>query len=289
LSILPWRFRATRPLRGEHLAGGDPVVQIGGLPAAVKASSAGTAHRGSDLPVIEPGAAHQRAGGGELGRPAELILGRLPLVTRLAPQSGPPGTQVTIRGHGFDPDPRGDQVTIGGERALLLSASANEIAAIVPAVAATSGSQAQAPVVVQARGGASSGGLASRVASPSEAVFTPHYFAAAVPERPGEDVVFVSTELGPALLLGARRTRPPPPSAMRVAAGLNGVVAAAARPVVLRRGSGRCPAWPWRQPELLLLRDARRRAAYGGSRWRAGSGPRPGPWPSCGRPCSRTT
>jgi hypothetical protein len=81
---------------------------------------------------------------GETGRPAEIILGRLPIVTVVAPASGPPGTRVVLRGHGFDPDVRADRVTIGGEPALLLSATANEIAAMVPAPPGA-GSQVQAP------------------------------------------------------------------------------------------------------------------------------------------------
>jgi len=86
---------------------------------------------------------------------------------------------------------------------LLVSATANEIVAIVPAPP-TAGTQVQAPIVVQARGGTSSGGIAFVVNSPSEASFRPRYFPAAAADRPSEDVVLVSTELGPALLLSGK-------------------------------------------------------------------------------------
>jgi len=202
---------------------------------------------------------------GETGRPADLILGRLPLVTKVTPQSGPPGTPVTVRGHGFDPDVRGDQLTIGGERALLLSATANEIAAIIPAPVA-SGNQVQAPVVVQARGATSSGGLAFVVMSPSESVFRPYYFPAAVVERSGEDVVFVSTALGPALLLAGKADAPSTAErAMRAAAALNAVVqAAASKPAVLEARERPAAGVALQgSPSLLVAATPEDAAAYG--------------------------
>jgi IPT/TIG domain-containing protein len=216
-------------LRGSNLAGPSLAVEVGGLPAAVKDSSpAALRVRVPDLPLLEgrPVAVTVEVAGAT-GRPAEIILGRLPLVTQLSPASGPPGTQVAVRGHGFDPDVRANRVTIGGAPALLLSATANEIAAIVPAPA-SAGSQVQAPVVVQARGGTSSGGVSFVVMSPSEASFRPHYFPAAAADRPAEDVALVSTELGPALLLGGKADAPSTAErAARAAAALNAAVEAA--------------------------------------------------------------
>jgi hypothetical protein len=223
-------------LRGDNLGGSQVKVMVGGLAATVKDSSP-TAVRilVPDLPVLEgrPVPVSVQAGG-ESGRPAELILGRLPLVTSVTPRSGPPGTPVTVRGHGFDPDARGNRMTIGGEPALLLSATANEIAAIVPP-SGTGASQTEAPVVVQARGGTSSAQASFVLASPSEAFFRPYYFPAAAADRPSEDVVLVSTELGPALLLGGKADAPSTAErAARAAAALNAVVqAAAAKPAVL--------------------------------------------------------
>ena len=253
-------------LRGDHLDGPGLVVQVGGLPATVKETGPGTLRiLVPDLPMLEGRAvAISVQVAGETGRPADLVLGRLPLVTKVAPQSGPPGTRVTLRGFGFDPDVRGDQVTIGGEHALLLTATATEIGAIVPAPLVP-GNQVQAPVIVEARGGASSGGVAFIVISPSESVFRPYYFPAAVGERPGEDVAFVSTALGPALLLSGKADAPSTAErAMRVATALNAVVqAAAARPAVLeareRPGAGVALAG---SPSLLVAATPEDAAAY---------------------------
>jgi IPT/TIG domain-containing protein len=217
-------------LRGSNLAGPSLTVEVGGLPADVKDSSPTALRvRVPDLPLLEGRALPVTVEvAGETGRPAEIILGRLPLVTQVVPASGPPGTQVAVRGHGFDADVRGNHLTIGGEPALLLSATANQITALVPAPPAV-GSQVQAPVVVQARGGTSSGGVSFVVMSPSEASFRPYYFPAAASDRPSEDVVLVSTELGPALLLGGRAdARSTAERATRVSAALNAVVEAAA-------------------------------------------------------------
>ena len=253
-------------LRGENLAGSPLSVLVGGLPAKVKDSSP-TAVRiiVPDLPFLEgrPVPVAVQAAG-ESGRPAELILGRLPLVTQVAPQSGPPGTQVTLRGHGFDPDARGNRVTIGGEPALVLSATAVEIAAVAPAPA-TAGSQLPAPVVVHARGRTSSGGVPFVVMSPSEAVFRPHYFAAAAPDRPNEDVVLISTALGPALLLAGKADAPSTAErALRAATALNAVVeAAASRPAVLEARDRPAPGVALSgSPSLLVAATAEDAAAY---------------------------
>lgn len=253
-------------LRGENLAGSPLSVQVGGLPAAIKDSSP-TALRIviPDLPLIEGrsmAVAVQAAG--ESGRPAEVILGRLPLVTQVVPPSGPPGTRVAVRGHGFDPDVRANRVTIGGEPALLVSATPTEIAAIAPAPP-SSGSQVQAGVVVQARGGTSSGGASFVVTSPSESYFRPFYFPAAAADRSSEDVALVSTELGPALLLAGRADAPSTAErALRAAAALNAVVQASAeRPAALeardRPVAGVAVAG---SPGLLVAATAEDAAAY---------------------------
>jgi hypothetical protein len=253
-------------LRGSNLAGAALAVTIGGLPANVKDSSpAAIRVRVPDLPLLEGRALRVTVEvAGETGRPAEIILGRLPLVTQVAPVSGPPGTQVAIRGHGFDPDVRANRLTIGGEPALLLSATANEIAAIVPSPAGV-GSQVQAPIVVQARGETSSGGVSFVVMSPSEASFRPYYFAAAASDRPSEDVVLVSTELGPALLLGGRAdARSTAERAMRVSAALNAAVEAASSGAVTLEARDR-PATGVAMagsPGLLVAATADDAAAY---------------------------
>jgi hypothetical protein len=253
-------------LRGENLGGSPLTVQVGGLPASIKESSP-TALRivVPDLPVLEgrPVTVAVQAAG-ESGRPTEFILGRLPLVTQVVPPSGPPGTRVAVRGHGFDPDVRANQVTMGGEPALLLSATSNEIAAIVPAPPML-GSQAPAPIVVHARGGTSSGGVPFVVMSPSESSFRPYYFPTAAADRSAEDVVLVSTELGPVMLLAGKADAPSTAErALRAAAALNAVVqASAARPAALeardRPTAGVAVAG---SPSLLVAATAEDAAAY---------------------------
>ena len=150
-----------------------------------------------------------------------------------------------------------------------------------------------APVVVQARGGTSSGGVPFVVMSPSEAVFRPHYFAAAAPDRPSEDVVSISTELGPALLLAGKADAPSTAErALRAAAALNSVVEAAGVPAGRPRGSGQAA------PGVALAGSPEPpRGRHGRGRGRLFAGALgPGatrdaarPWPSSGPPCSRTT
>jgi hypothetical protein len=253
-------------LRGSNLAGPSLGVDIGGMTATVEDSSPTVLRvRVPDLPVIEgrPVAIAVEVAG-DAGRPAELILGRLPLVTGVAPATGPPGTRVAVRGHGFDPEARGNRLTFGGEPALVLSATAHEIAAIVPAPPAA-GSQVQAPIVVEARGGTSSGGVSFVVSSPSEASFRPYYFPAAAADRPSEDVVLVSTELGPALLLAGRADAPSTAErASRVAAALNAVVeAAGSRPATLEaRDKPTTGVALAGTPSLLVAATAEDAAAY---------------------------
>jgi hypothetical protein len=253
-------------LRGSNLAGPSVEVEVGGLPAAVKESSPTTLRiLVPDLPFLEgrPVPVSVEAAG-DSGRPAEIILGRMPLVTAVAPQSGPAGTQVTVRGYGFDPDVRANRMTVGGEPALLVSAVANEIVAIVPAPP-TAGTQVQAPIVVQARGGTSSGGVPFVVMSPSEASFRPRYFPAAAADRASEDVVLVSTELGPVLLLSGKADAPSTVErAARAAAAMNAVVeAAASRPATLEVRDGPPTGVALAgTPTLLVAATAEDAAAY---------------------------
>jgi hypothetical protein len=163
-------------------------------------------------------------------------MGRLPLVSEITPRAGRPGDRVTLRGRGFDDTPRGNALTFGGATALVLSASETEIQAVVPQVATTAG-EPDVPVVVKARGSASSGGTTFAVQRPSASQFVPHFFAAAVPEDPSGGRVFVSNDLGPVLLLSGRDDAPSPAArAVRVAAALNAAFSSG-KPVELREGA----------------------------------------------------
>jgi hypothetical protein len=150
-----------------------------------------------------------------------LFLGRLPLVTEVVPKSGQAGDRVTVRGRGFDPQPSGNALTFGNEPALVLAASESELVAIVPNVSAGAG-QADVPVSVRARGSASSGARTFAIQRPSASVFTPRFFASPVAEDLSGARVFVSTALGPVMLLSGRDDAPSVAErAVRAAAAIN--------------------------------------------------------------------
>src|SRR6185503_14735103 len=88
----------------------------------------------------------------------------------------------------------------------------------------------------------------------------------AVAERPGEDVVFVSTALGPALLLGGKADAPSTAErAMRAATALNAVVqAAASKPAVIEARDRPAPGVALQgSPTLLVAATPDDAAAFG--------------------------
>jgi hypothetical protein len=220
-------------IHGDNLDGTPLSVQVGGEPATVRSAQADAIRLVvPSIPVTEGRAVPvtMRAGA-EAGRPLQLLLGRLPLVTELVPAAGQPGEAVTVRGRGFESDAADNVLLFGDEPALVLSATPNELKAVAPA-AASSGTQTLVPVVVKARSGTSSGGISFTLVRPSTSVFVPRFFAA--PVSATTDQALVSTLLGPVLLLsdpdGAASVGE---RAVRVAAALNGAFEAAssARPV----------------------------------------------------------
>jgi hypothetical protein len=70
-----------------------------------------------------------------------------------------------------------------------------------PASGPLPAADADLPVTVQSRGATSSGGAVFTVLAPGSGMFVPHFFAAPVPELPAGNHAFVSTELGPVMLL----------------------------------------------------------------------------------------
>ena len=49
--------------------------------------------------------------------------------SEVAPSSGPIGQRVVVKGRGFDASPSGNKLTIGGDAALVFSASPTELRA----------------------------------------------------------------------------------------------------------------------------------------------------------------
>jgi hypothetical protein len=199
-------------------------VRVAGIPTEVTAADAGSARFRvpTAVPFEEGRSVSVIVQVGADSSPAlSLLLGRLPLIAEVSPRSGQAGDRVTLRGRGFAPDAAGNVLTFGPEPSLVLAASETEIVAIVPHVQAGAGER-DLPLLLKARGAASSGGRTFALQRPSAATFVPRFFAAPVPEDPAGGRVFVSTALGPVLLLSGRDEAPSVAErAVRAAAALN--------------------------------------------------------------------
>jgi hypothetical protein len=226
-------------ITGQNLDVKPLQVLVAGVPTEVIAADSGRVHVRvpPELPFQEGKAASVTVTVGGHSAPAlPLLLGRLPLVTQLAPRSARAGERVTLHGRGFDPAPGGTAVSFGPEPALVLRATETEVEVLVPHVAAAAGEQ-DLPVVVKARGSASTGSLSFAVMRPSASTFVPHFFAAAVPEDPAGGRAFVSCALGPVLLLSGRDdTSSTAERAARTAAALNAAFSAR-RPITVRESA----------------------------------------------------
>jgi hypothetical protein len=192
---------ASITIRGEHLAG--PVsVTIGAMTAEVTEATP------ESLRVVVPALAlpeGQKAevvvtAGPSAAKPVDLIIGRLPLILEVSPERGQEGDHVLIKGRGFDPVPADNTVTFGGIAALVLASSAEGLTVVAPA--ATGGASPEVLVVVTSGAGTSGNDAVFGMARPTTSTFQPRFYAAAVPEYPDEALAFVSTRLGPVLLLG---------------------------------------------------------------------------------------
>ncbi len=192
-------------LRGQNLGGKPITVVVGGLPAEVReAEPEALRVVVPDVPVLQGRtvAVYVQIGS-DSAKPGELILGRLPLVMELSPSSGSAGDRVIVRGRGFDPDPSRNVVTFGGQPALVLAASPAEVVVSAPG-AVGAATQTEAAVVVRAHGSASTSSALFVLKRVSAGTFLPRFFATLVAEFPGEDLAFVSTELGPLLVLSGK-------------------------------------------------------------------------------------
>jgi hypothetical protein len=161
-------------------------------------------------------------------REFDLYIGRLPLVTDVSPPRGAVGERVVLQGRGFRPDPLANTVTFAAQPALVLSATATELSVVAPPPPAGDIAP-ELPIVVTVAGRASSGPAAYALVRGASSGFVPRFFAAPVTEFPGAGLVFVSTELGPVLLLGGPADAPTTADrAAKVAAALNALVSASA-------------------------------------------------------------
>ncbi|HVQ30907.1 MAG TPA: IPT/TIG domain-containing protein, partial [Vicinamibacteria bacterium] len=188
-------------INGQNLDGKPLTVNVGGMPADVKEAVPASVRvvvpqlsvtQGKVVPVsvqIGPDSA----------KPASLTVGYLPLVTEVKPNKGQAGEKVVIKGRGFDADVEDNEVYFGTQPALILAASETELTVVAPAALSNEGA-VTARIHVKANGAISSSEVTFVHQRPSATLFIPHFFAAAVLAHP--ELAFVSTDIGPVLVLG---------------------------------------------------------------------------------------
>jgi len=192
-------------IQGQNLDGNPLTVNVGGMPAEIKeAVPASVRVVVPQLPTAQGKTAPVTVQiGPDSANPADLTVGYLPLVMAVAPDKGEAGEKVVIKGRGFDSDAEDNEVYFGNQPALILAASETEITAIAPA-AAGSESQYTAQVHVKANGAMSSSPVTFTHLRASATVFPLRFYAAAVLAHP--QFAFVSTDLGPVVVLGGGET-----------------------------------------------------------------------------------
>jgi hypothetical protein len=220
-------------VKGEGFEGQTLSAQVGGVAAtAVEASAEGARVTIPAVPLPEGSKTSLvLKAGSSAPKTFDLYLGRLPFVAEVSPRRGAIGDRVILKGRGFRPDPLANAVTFAGQPALVLSATATELAVIAPPPPGGD-LLPELPVVVTVAGRASTGTSAYTPVRNPTSGFVPRFFAEPVTEFPGEGLAFVSTEIGPVLLLGGPAEAPSTAArAVKVSATLNALVTgAAARP-----------------------------------------------------------
>lgn len=222
-------------LTGNHLNPAAVTVRIGGFPAEVMGGNGEVLRvKVPEMPVIQGKAVPVEVSlGRETAAPGTLVLGRLPLVTGIAPRSGEVGSTVTITGYGFAPNASGNRVTFGSLEALVLGSGEREVQAVVPALGLIA-TRTALPIVVASGGGRSAPEEFAAV-RPSGDVFRPRFVAMPAPGGDPDRQAVVGTELGPVLVLSGRaEASSVAERASRVAALLNFVMqGAASRPALV--------------------------------------------------------
>lgn len=264
--------------RGQNL-GESAVVVVGGVTAQIlEAKVDAVRFRVPADPsfTLGRGVAVHVGVGNDTTKPATLFLGQLPYVFEVVPPRGQAGDRLTIKGRGFDSNPRGNLVTLGSRPALVLHASETELGVAAPG--SSGQAQADLTVVVRARGGTSSGSAAFTLMRPSLGSYTPRYSPEPAVEHPGHDHALVACELGPVLLLtGKADAASTAERAAKLAAALNSLSDAAAavtfevreRPLLGVAVAGR--------PELLVAVTAEDAAGYGEAWSQSGGARTPAP------------
>ena len=188
-------------VKGQNLDGKPLTVNVGGMPADVKEAVPESVRVVvPPLPVTQGKVVPVNLQiGSDSAKPADLTVGYLPLVTEAKPNKGEAGEKVVIKGRGFDRDVEDNEVYFGTQPALILAASETELTVVAPAALGTEGA-VTAQIHVKANGAISSSPVTYTHQRPSATIFAPRFFAAAVLAHP--ELAFVSTDLGPVLVLG---------------------------------------------------------------------------------------
>ena len=155
--------------------------------------------------------------GGVESNPAPFIVGHLPVVSTVSPASAAAGDTVTVSGRGFQADPLGNDVRLGGVPALVLSATGDAMKVVVPRVGP--GEPARA-LEVRVPGSTSVGLGTLQIAVPADPVefrFVAESFTAV----PGRSHAVLSTGLGPAFVLAASGGKSAAARAVEAAGRLN--------------------------------------------------------------------
>ncbi len=162
--------------------------------------------------------------GGVDSNPAPFYVGRLPLITSVAPTTASMGDVLTVSGRGFQREALQNDARIAGVRALVVSAFDDELQVVVPRLGP--GEPAR-PLEVRVPGSEEIGRAILQIApapDPLELRFVAELFPGP-PERPH---AVVSTGLGPAFVLAAANGRSAAQRALTAQQSLNQATAALA-------------------------------------------------------------
>ncbi len=148
------------------------------------------------------------------------VVGRLPLVKGMSPASAAPGDVLVISGLGFS-EGAGNEVRIGGARALIASASASELRVALPFL----GAVGPTPVEIRVAGSENVGQTSVVVSGPGAGDPLELRFAAEPVDGDAAQAA-VTTPLGPAFLLAAAGGKSAAERAVDAARKLNDAVPA---------------------------------------------------------------
>lgn len=129
---------------------------------------------------------------------APFFVGKIPLLQKAEPENAVPGDLVVVTGRGFKRDPAQNTATLGGARALVISAADSEVRLVAPftALGATGGLELRV---------AGSDNVAQAAISvlPSSDVVDFRFAAQTLEVAPGREHVVLATGLGPAFVIAA--------------------------------------------------------------------------------------